>query len=457
MNQTASRGATIAMIALLALRPVGAQSGSAPAATPTVHSAALTLDEVVRAAVLRHPLIDAAAARVDAARGMRRTAGVLPNPVLTWQVENAPLPGKVATAGITRETSTFATLPLEPLWQRGPRVRRAAEDVRAAEADLVLARRMVALDAARAFFRAALAQVSVHAVADVEDGLDSLVRYSEARVKEGAAAEGDLIRLHVERDRVATERVLLEMEWARARGALIPMLDDSARGRSLLAVQVADSDSPPGSSGPLEPLSVFSTRALSARPDVLASRARALAAGAESSVQRTLFIRQLGATFGSKSVDGASTMIAGLSMPFPLFDQNRGEMQRARGERVAAERELAWTERQALAEVAGAYESARLMTTPVAALQSRFLSGAAENRRIAVAAYQEGAAPLLQVIDATRTLADARMTYARALHARLVSLLELYAAAGLDPVAALTVTPRSGETHSKTESKGDTP
>ena len=91
------------------------------------------------------------------------------------------------------------------------------------------------------------------------------------------------------------------------------------------------------------------------------------------------------------------------------------------------------------------------------AVYERLLVATAESRRIAVAAYQEGAAPLLQVIDATRTLADARMTYARALHARLVSLLELYAAAGLDPVAALTVTPRSGETHSKTESKGDTP
>src|SRR5207247_9495499 len=93
----------------------------------------------------------------------------------------------------------------------------------------------------------------------------------------------------------------------------------------------------------------------------------------------------------------------------------------------------------ATAEVAGAYEAARLFTTQVAALDGQLLTRAAQARGIAVAAYQEGAGSLLQVIDATRTLADARATYYEALFARAESLLALYAAAGFDPADAMTI------------------
>ncbi len=396
----------------------------------------LSLSTVIQAAVEHHPLVDAAHARVQAARGTRSTAGVLPNPVLTHQVENAAFPGHDAPAGITRETSTFGTLPLEPLWQRAPRVRQAEEGVLAAEANLSATRRQVAGDAARAFFRVALAQIAVSGAGEIEQGLDSLVRYSSARVKEGAAAEGDLIRLQVERDRAATDRVLAQVELIRASATLAPYLAEL--GTTSDSSVVVTTDDSTLLTGTLPPAATFTSR-MATRPDVLAARARARAAGAESALQRTMFFKQLGATFGTKTVSGINTMIAGISLPIPLFDQNRGEVQRASGERVAAEREAAWTERQAAADIGAAYASAQTLLSQVGALSGQFLSRAAEARRIAVVAYQEGAVPLLQVIDATRTLADARMTYYRALYARHTSLLELYIAAGLDPLDALTM------------------
>lgn len=391
----------------------------------------------MRTAVERSPLIDAARARVQAAHGSRRTAGTLPNPILTYQVENAGFPGRASPAGQIRETSSFATLPLESVWQRGPRVRKADNTVRAADAELALARRQVAADAAQAFFRVALAQISVKASSDILEGLDSLVRYSRARVAEGAAAEGDLIRLQVERERAATDRVLQQVELVRARGALAPFLDDCTRGAGRTGLLVADDDSAFVSDVSLAPASTFIART-TLRPDVIAARARAAAAGDESALQRTLVVRQLGATFGAKSTGGAYSMIAGLSVPFPLFDQNRGEAQRATGERVAAEQELLWVERRSSADIAAAYDVAQLLAAEFGALDRRFLARASEARRIAVAAYQEGAVPLFQVIDATRTLADARLTYFRALFARQGSLLDLYDAAGLDPLGALT-------------------
>jgi outer membrane protein TolC len=55
---------------------------------------------------------------------------------------------------------------------------------------------------------------------------------------------------------------------------------------------------------------------------------------------------------------------------------------------------------------------------------------AAELRRLTLAAYQEGGATLLQVLDATRTVSDARFTYFRTAFAARASLIELSIASG---------------------------
>lgn len=410
-------------------------------------ASAITLEMVFRAVVERHPLVEAAEARARGARGARSTARALPNPVFTYQVENAAFPGGAAPAGLDRETSVLATLPLEPLWQRWSRTSRAGAEVRAADAELALARRDVVLEAARAFYRVALAQVSVRGAADIEDGLDSLVRFNRTRVAEGIAAEGDLIRVEVERDRAMTERALQEAELARARAELLPFLGDPQRTSATLASLVVAVDDSVLGAGVLPPEGELTARALTLRPDVVAARARARAAGAETGYQRALLVRQLGLTFGAKTTGGVRSMVAGLSVPIPLFDQNRGEIGRAAGERTAAERELAWMELRASAEVAGAYEAARVLGEQVGRLKGGFLGRAEEARRVALAAYQEGAAPLFQVIDATRTLAEARLTYYRAQFAEREGLLELYAASGLDLLTPFTTgTPMTGVT-----------
>ncbi|HKG34452.1 MAG TPA: TolC family protein [Gemmatimonadales bacterium] len=401
----------------------------------------LTLEQVLETAVSRSPLIQAAAARVDAARGSRRTAGALPNPVLTYQVENTAFPGQDLPTGFDRETSFFGTLPLEPLYQRRPLMSRAAQGVRAADADLTAARRQVGLDAARAFYRLALAQIAVGGAEDIRRRLASVASLNRSRVREGTAAEADLIRVDVEVDRAEAEAVSERIELGRAWAELKPFIDSSlaadAVGSRPRGVEVDEAAE--RISSRLAPLSDFIAQARRSRPDLAAARARVGAARAEASFQRALTVRQVGATFGNKRIAGVNTMILGVSLPIPLFDRNRGEIQRATGERIAAERELEWSERLAVADVEAAYEAARLLRDQVNKLQGTFLQRAEESRRITLAAYEEGAVSLLQVLDASRTLAEARLTYYRTIFAGRESLLELNVAVGLDPTAAADI------------------
>ena len=422
------------VLALVATSRASGQAGArAPARGP------LTLGDVLSRAIAQHPLVDAARARVRGANGSRLTARSLANPIFTYQLENAPFPGGAAPIGIDREVSTVATLPLEPLFQRWPRVRRAEEEVRLAAAELDLARRVVFLDATRAFYRVALAQAAEEGGSDVRERLAELATYTGARVKEGATSEGDFIRVQVELDRADAALALDRVELARARGALAPYLAEGPTMapsldsvRVLVDTVVSAADAGAGAAATLAPLATYVARASVERPDLVAARARVAAAEAETNYQRTLAVRQLGATFGAKRIGNVNTMTAGLSVSLPFFDQNRGEVQRASAERSAVALELAWRERQVAAEVAAVYAAARLLAELRARLSGTFISRAEASRRIALTAYREGAISLLQVIDASRTLADVRLAYYRTLFAERESLLELRVVSGND-------------------------
>jgi outer membrane protein, heavy metal efflux system len=407
---------------------------SATAQTPPTSATRTdwTLEEVLTAALAQHPLVQAARAHVSASEGIRRTATTFPNPVATYWMENTRFPGQGPLTGLDREISAYGTLPLEPFLQRGSRRAQVNGEIRASEATVTSTEQRVALDAAHAFYRVALAQASVEAMRENRSAVEQLVGYLRTRVAQGANPEAELIRAEVEHDRADTDVTLAEVDLLRAQAALQPLLGDTVTPSMALRV------TSPGSltGAPLAPLSDFIAHALEQRPELLAGRAKVDAAAGAIAVERSLLVRQLGATFGVKRTAGTTAMVAGVSVTVPLFDRNRGEIQRATAERVAAEQELRWLERTINGEIEGAYQAAARLAAKVAAVQPTFLTRAEESRRIALAAYQEGAATLLQVLDTSRALTDARLIVARLASAAHESFFELGVAAGYDAKTA---------------------
>lgn len=228
----ASRARVAALLAALfcARAPVLEAQATATSTQP----AALTLGDVLRSVRAEHPLIRAAEARIRAAQGVRVTAGRLGNPIVSYQVDNAAFPTAAAVAGLDRETMAMVTLPLEPFYQRGPRVTQANASVRAAVAEAESERQRTALGAARAFYRVAFARVAVATNRDLSAWLDTVVTYNRARVKEGVTAEADLLRSTLERDRAAADATMAEVELYQARAQLasylIPMAISTSSG-----------------------------------------------------------------------------------------------------------------------------------------------------------------------------------------------------------------------------------
>jgi cobalt-zinc-cadmium efflux system outer membrane protein len=408
----------------------------------------ITLLDVLSRVRDAHPLVNAASARVDAARGDRRSAGAFSNPVLQYQVENASIPGG-GTVLMDRETMTTAMFPLEPLYQRGPRIARANADVHAAESDARAEGIRLGLEAARSYYRAAIAQVEVDVTRDLSIWLDSVVTYNRVRVKEGIAAEADLIRAQLEEDRAAAELSMQEADLAREKATLSSYLGAAAARPAMLAIidrpinwRFTEADASPSPSG--ERVFALAERT----PQVLAARERVSSATAGVGVERRMVVRDLSAMLGTKQTAGTTSLIAGVSLPIPLFNQNRGDIDRATAEQRVAEFELAAAQRSASAELQGAIDAAAVLLVRASALAApqansasslpAMLARADESRRIVLAAYREGAVPLLSVLDAARAWGEVRVTFYRALFAQHESALALAAALGIPPDKVLS-------------------
>src|SRR4029079_2409022 len=118
--------------AVTALRSYAAASVAAFVWTVTINAqapvGALTLEQVLATALRQHPQVEAAAARVDAARGMLRTARTPPNPMLSYMTEGNRFPGQGSNALFLPEQSFFASVPFDPFVRRQPRIARADAD-----------------------------------------------------------------------------------------------------------------------------------------------------------------------------------------------------------------------------------------------------------------------------------------------------------------------------------------
>jgi len=424
-------------------RATGAQS-SHPGAVDV-----MTLRDVFDSIRSNNPVLRAASAHVRVARAGLSSARTWSNPVLT--VENdqmsEQMPGLTAPQG---ETMTTAMLPLEPFYQRGPRIERARALVRAGEADVLTQRQRLALDAGDVFYDVALAQVNVTATRSLAQWFDTVVTYNRVRVREGVTAEADLIRSELERDHVLNELAMAESELARAEADLQTL----TRARPGDAEIPVDVDSLPLNLDS----TVFARRAvqqparaqrigadtsetvtLISRPDVEGARQRFLASEAATASERRMFLRELGVMVGAKTSGGSSSLVTGLTLPFPLFDQNRGNIGAARAERDAARFDLELEQRRAAADLWSAEKAARILSQRVLAFGrggAGYLGRAEEARRIALGAYREGGTTLLQVIDAARAWREARSSYFETLFAQHRAVIRLLVAEGVDVLDA---------------------
>jgi outer membrane protein, heavy metal efflux system len=107
--------------------------------------------------------------------------------------------------------------------------------------------------------------------------------------------------------------------------------------------------------------------------------------------------------------------VAGVSVAIPIFDRNQGEIRKSRFEVLKALNDRHAAEVRVRTALEEAYQSLSTAYETAVTLKAEVLPGAEEAFAVANKSYTEGKLPYIDVLDAQRTLFEARGQYTDAL------------------------------------------
>jgi cobalt-zinc-cadmium efflux system outer membrane protein len=170
--------------------------------------------------------------------------------------------------------------------------------------------------------------------------------------------------------------------------------------------------------------------ALEQRPDVQAASREVEAAKERLTLEQARAKPDVTPYAGYKRLANDNTLIVGVSIPLKVRDRNQAGIARAEAEAKAAQSDYEVAQSHALAEVESAYAAFETARDQVQTFRDELLNQADESRSIALAAYEEGAAELVALLEAQRTRAEVRQQYFKTLFDYQVSLSNLELAVG---------------------------
>jgi cobalt-zinc-cadmium efflux system outer membrane protein len=394
----------------------------------------LSLNEAVSEALDRNASLAAERYGPAVAQGALRQARRFPSdPELELEGEFGRARGRLEREE-RRDIEGFGvgmsiTVPLRG--QRGWRSRAAEAELERARSQVADAERRVVGDVVQAFSELRLAQERV-ALAQEAVALTADVRRAAATLADsGEVPQLDLLRAEAELARAQSRLAAEERGREQAQADLALLL-----GRAPDAAITADGPlTLPEPSGPLPSLA---QTAVEQRPDLRASRAAARAAEAELGLARSerLFPE---ATIGFKydqarefdSVNRSGTLTA--SVPLPLLNRGRGELERAAAERRKQAAETSALEQAIEHEVATAHRQVAASRRIAEGHAREILPRTERNFRLLREGYGLGEFPLTDVLAGQRELAEARESYLEAIAALNESITALYRALNSRP------------------------
>jgi len=403
-----------------------AQTGGAPG-RPESASPVLTLAEVITRARQDHPRLAAARERVFMAESDRLAAGRRPNPTLHVSGENFPVESTAGGFDFGRDLEWFAFVSqtFETGGKRGLRNAVAARDVDLAQLDLAAVDREIVSGVKMAYERALTTRAQLELARENLGNFQQIVRFNEVRVAEGYTAEGDLIKVRLETQRVeyAVQRAALDYEQAK-----IALL--RAIGASLF-----DTGFELGEQLNFQPVALNVDeleKAALRRPEVALAQTQIERAQAALQLEQARAKPDITTSFGYKRNGPDNALYGAVSVPLPIFDRNQGAIGRAQAEVRLAEAWLRQARNDVLADLAAARRAVEAAEQQVESLRRDFLARADASRNVALAAYREGAADLLLLLEAQRARTGAQELYLRALYDYRLAVHELERAAGIE-------------------------
>ena len=300
----------------------------------------------------------------------------------------------MAISGI-RETDK----PYKKIYDPRKYLRLGEAGVVAAQARTRDGRLSYAYELARAYAGAEVADRRIGLAEDELEEAEADLKAARALVEAGKEAR--LRGLQAETE-VNSLRAVVDTAKAERVGAYsrLTALSGQSVSYSTLAEPMLDRLAPMKGQGPIDPTQTAPYLAAKADAEAAARRVTSAKRQAIPDVTVSVGVRRL-------EVDNANALLAAVSVPFPLFDRNRGNIDAAQAELRGAQAREAATRLEAEAAIQASLALNEAADARAAAAD-RTLSTAEESYRLARIAYEAGKSPLIELLAARHGLGAAR-------------------------------------------------
>lgn len=371
----------------------------------------VTFSQALQRAQENNPNMAAANWQVDISHAERKQAGLIPNPELSWEVED--------TRSDTRTTTVQLTQPIELGGKRGARIEVAQRGIDIAALGLEQYRNGLRAEVIQAFYGALQAGMRVELAEQSRQIAQRALGIAQGRVKAGKVSPIELTRAQVQ---------LAELELE-STGAQRDRRIAEDRLQLVMGQSVVSELRPQGDATRLPEVPATSRllSALAASAELRSAQTTIDQQDAAFALEKTQRIPDLNVSVGSQysAADRERVNLIGLSMPLPLFNRNQGNIlaaarraDQSRDLRNAAELRL----RNEIQAAAAQWQSAQV---EIQAFESTILPSAQQAVDSTARGFEMGKFAFLDVLDAQRTLIQSRAQYIQSLAVATDSWVQL--------------------------------
>lgn len=369
----------------------------------------LTLARALALTLEKSPVLSSFSWDIRAAEARIIQAKLVPNPEISLEGEDFTRADVRSATESMQNTLEFSQL-IELGGKRNSRVREARFDQEATEWDYQAKRLEVLKLTSLAFIDVLSAQRNVRLAEENVELTEGAVPVTQKRVEAGKASDVELVRTNTA---VATARIRLtgarrDLETARVNLA------------AQWGAKKATFPSVTGNLDQLRPIpSLESLKAkLQKNPDLARwtterQKREATLNLARAEAKPDVTLRAGPRLLGASRAD--LTLVAGFSIPLPLWNRNQGKIAEAEANVAKAADERAAVEAKAYAELNEAYQTLARAAEEVRILRETVLPGAKSAVGQITDGYAAGRFSQLDVLDAQRTYNESQTEYAKAL------------------------------------------
>ncbi len=379
-----------------------------PAVTQEQKGRSLTLRQALQRAFANNPKLTAADREIGIASGKRTQAGAIPNPELSFELDNAFGSNDYRGTDIAETTLQLSQL-IELGGKRRARIAAGEAELDSAYWQRQATRLEIASETATAFVTVLSAQRRVQIYDAQIAALDRLAPLLQRRVDAGASSPAEIARAQVAVDLVRVERERAKTILSIARRDLATLMGDRTPSFPHVVGQFGNTSPPPA----------FKTvlAAIDGNPHLMrwtAVRAQREAELLSARLKPIPDVRLSGGWRHYRETNDNAVRL-GISIPLPVWDQNRGDITAAEESLYKAEADRD-VNKLALITIAGrSYDTITGALSELVLLRDSVLPNSRKATEGIESGYAQGRFSLIEVLDAQSSATQAAIRQQEAL------------------------------------------